>query len=297
MLGQMLDDGLQNVAPALGMLRARSERQAMDWALVLASQGILATVLPPTDEQAGWQLSTEREETSRARAAVVQYRRENQGFAWRQPAPLAGLMLHRGALVWAAALLILHLTVRQQALAWLDSEAVRRGEAWRVFTAVWLHADMAHLGANLSLGTVLMALTMARYGAGFALLGTWLAGASGNLLGLTLRPGPYTGLGASGMVMGALGMLASQAVPLWRAGRRGARAAFSALAGGAALFFLTGLDPDADLLAHAGGFVAGLLAGAVCAMAPPDKTTPLNKWALAAFTAGVIVAWRPALRG
>jgi len=51
---------------------------------------------------------------------------------------------------------------------------------------------------------------MARFGPGQALLAALLAGAVGNAAGLALRTEHYIGLGASGMVMGGLGLLTAQ---------------------------------------------------------------------------------------
>ena len=52
------------------------------------------------------------------------------------------------------------------------------------------------------LGVVFLGLAMARFGAVTA-LAAFLSGTLANLTAMMLRPEPYVGLGASGMVMGA----------------------------------------------------------------------------------------------
>ena len=92
----------------------------------------------------------------------------------------------------------------------MDSVAVSHGQWWRLFTAVFLHADLAHLAMNASLGLLLLGLTMGRFGTGVGLLAAYLAGAGGNVATWLIFP-EHRSLGASGMVMGCLGLLAAQA--------------------------------------------------------------------------------------
>jgi len=137
---------------------------------------------------------------------------------------------------------------------------------------VSLHADVAHLAANASTGLVVFGLAMARFGPGWTMLGGFLAGAFGNLVGAWLHARPYHGLGASGMVMGGLGMLAVQSVFLLRESPKAYKQFLSSLLAGFLLFVLVGLNPASDVLAHAGGFVAGLAFGLVLALLPARWT-------------------------
>src|SRR5258706_9926496 len=100
----------------------------------------------------------------------------------------------------------------------MDGGAVGAGEWWRLFRAPMLHADLPHLAANVVIGLVFLGLTMAIYGPGLALLAALLAGAGGNMTGLILYDRTYLGLGASGMVMGTLGLLAVHTLAHLRAG-------------------------------------------------------------------------------
>src|SRR6185295_492432 len=87
---------------------------------------------------------------------------------------------------------------------------------WRLFTAQLLHADLLHFATNAVFGFLLLGLAMGRYGNGVALLATFLAGAGGNIVSWLVYGASFRGLGASGMVMGALGLLAAQSVALYK---------------------------------------------------------------------------------
>jgi membrane associated rhomboid family serine protease len=183
------------------------------------------------------------------------------------------------SLAWAALLVFFHwATYARPALrdaGVMASNAVHGGEWWRVFTAITLHADVAHLAENLSIGIVLFGLAMGRYGTGTGLLASYLAGVCGNLVSLWFSAKPFQGLGASGMVMGALGLLAAQTVP---SSGRAVIPMTRKLAGvGAALllFILYGLSPGTDTAAHFGGLVAGLILGIILVRMPHKYCTSL----------------------
>jgi membrane associated rhomboid family serine protease len=172
----------------------------------------------------------------------------------------------------------------------MDNAAVRAGEWWRIFTAMLLHADVGHLMSNLSLGMVLLGLAMGRYGSGLGLLAAWLAGAAGNLAGLFVYPDSHLGLGASGMVMGALGLIAAQSVALLRHGPIGRKYVIRGILAGVMLFALFGLSPGTDIVAHFGGFVAGLVLGGVLMSLPATWQNPKTDAAAAVIFAGLLVA-------
>src|SRR6185503_14713839 len=128
---------------------------------------------------------------------------------------------------------------------------------WRLFTAVLLHGDLSHLMANITFGLLVLGLAMGRYGAGCALLAAYFAGAVGNLPRVLLHL-EIPSLGASGMVMGGLGMLAVQSLSLRHSNPSAGRHIVGGILGGGMLFVLVGLDPHSDVMAHFGGFVCGL---------------------------------------
>src|SRR5205823_7032698 len=95
-----------------------------------------------------------------------------------------------------------------------DPVLVQNGSWWRLFTATMLHSDLAHLMANLAIGFPVLGLAMGRYGPACGLLAAYLAGVGGNVAGLFFHAHLATGLGASGMVMGGLGLLTMQSLSL-----------------------------------------------------------------------------------
>jgi membrane associated rhomboid family serine protease len=70
------------------------------------------------------------------------------------------------------------------------------------------------------------------------------------------------------VVMGCIGLLAI--LPRWQApSARGLwRGILSGVSGAVLLFMLLGLDPSSDVLAHTGGFLAGLLLAVVLRLFP-----------------------------
>lgn len=258
----------------LAAIPTRSERQAMEWSLVLVSQGIEATI-DRNPEENTWCLLVDGPDHPRALQALSQYRAENAGRAWVKPLPWTGLLLDWRSI---APLLFLVLVFAVEATGhrdlspagMMDNRAVHAGQWWRLFTAVLLHHDLVHLMANVSTGLLLLGLAMGAYGPGVGLLASFLAGAGGNVAGLLLYPERHTGLGASGMIMGALGLLAAEWISLLRHGLTPRQLALRGVLSGCLLLVLVGFspEPNVDVIAHVGGFVSGLALGAACALCP-----------------------------
>ncbi len=261
-----------------GVISAHSERQAMDWSLVLASQDIPTAIERSAENR--WALIVNPADRDRALEAIHQFRLENRGWVWRQQLPWSGLTFHWGGLFWCLLLVAIYrisvIDFPGIQSAWVfSSEEVRAGEWWRLFTAVLLHGDLAHLFFNVTTGFVLFGLAMARFGPGCALLASYLAGVAGYLAGLEIYRGPYHGLGASGMVMGALGLITMQTLPRWRRGRAGFRYFARGALAGILLFVLLGTSPKSDVVAHVGGFVAGGVIGGLLLLLP-DRVLQSN---------------------
>lgn len=238
----------------------------MDWSLVLVSQEI-ETAIDESPENGGWGLLIPAKDAEKAFKALRQYRQENREWPWRRPLPWPETHFDWMSVAWAVLLIFFHWAGDFRPglydAGMMASKAVHVGEWWRVFTAITLHADLAHLAGNLSIGIVLLGLAMGRYGTGTGLLAAYLAGVGSNLASLWTSAKPFQGLGASGMVMGALGLLASQSL---QASARGENSTNRKIAGvGAAilLFILYGFSPGSDVMAHFGGFVAGFGLGVI----------------------------------
>ena len=152
----------------------------------------------------------------------------------------------------------------------MDTKAVLAGEWWRLCTAVMLHKDFSHLVSNVTFGIVLLGLAMGAFGAGPALLAAFLAGVGGNIAGLVIYSEIHRSLGASGMVMGALGLLTAHSLWHFRSTVTTKQLAGRGLLGGILLLVLLGLNPDSDVIAHVGGFVAGVMLGSILSWLPPE---------------------------
>lgn len=288
-----MEDGTARIA-------ARSRQEALDWGLVLASQGIEATLEGPT-EAASWGLTVSAQDYRRAVRAIRQYRLENRGWPWPWPVIGQAYPFDASSLVWVLLVVLFF---------WLDGRAglhsaggmvsglVSQGQWWRLFTAVWLHGNVGHLAANATLGFALLGLVMGRYGAGVGTLAAYLAGVAGNVASWWVALGPRSSLGASGMVMACVGLLAAQSIPFRRP--RPAlppRLLLGGLLAGLMLFLLLGLGPGTDVAAHAGGFLAGLLLGVGLVLAPRLADPGFaNLLCGLVFGALVIIPWWEALR-
>ena len=77
--------------PMSAAIPVRTERQAMDWSLVLVSQGIEAII--ERDPEANlWRLVIDAPDYPRALQAIRLYRAENRHQMWRQQLPWTGLV-------------------------------------------------------------------------------------------------------------------------------------------------------------------------------------------------------------
>jgi rhomboid protease GluP len=284
--------------PPLARISARSRQQAMDWSLVLASQGI-EPVIEHTEE-AGWALVVAMHDYETSLAAIRQYRLENRRWPWRSPAFKSGFVFDWGSAAWVVLTVVFFwlsdTRANLRATGIMDGAAVAHGEWWRLFTATLLHADLGHLATNAVFGFVLIGLAMGHCGTGVGLFAAYLAGAGGNVASWLVHGEAHLGLGASGVVMGALGLLAVQSLPLLKGNPNAAKLAIGGIVGGVMLFVLLGLNPGTDVIAHLGGFVAGLLLGSLLALAPNlAQQTFANLVAGFLFTGLVIVTWVLAL--
>jgi rhomboid protease GluP len=292
---------VQPVDAGTAGIPVRSQRQAMDWGLVLLSQGIQSVVHHESDT-GDWALLVEPNELARSLQILRQYHIENRHWPWQQQLRWHAVQFDWASLVWALVLAIFYWVSTASAgftaAGIMDGRALHTGQWWRLFTAIMLHADLGHLLTNLSVGVVLLGLAMGRYGTGVGLLTCYLAGAAGNLLSLLFHGPGFLGLGASGMMMGALGMIAAQSFMWRKVGRGHLKEAIAGVAAGFMLFVLFGLSPGSDIAAHLGGFLSGVVLGAILAVAPPKQLhrAKFNLPAGLILTGMVIVTWRMALR-
>lgn len=279
----------------MSIIPVRSKRQAMDWSLVLASQEIPTVIERFEDDR--WGLMVERQDLARALQTLRQYRIENRRWRWQQPLPVAGAPFHWGGCFWCLWLILIYRVSMIDApeliqFGRMDSQAVGEGQWWRLFTAVFLHADLGHLLANVTTGALLFGLAMASYGPGMGLLISYLSGAVGNVFGLALYARAYWGLGASGMVMGALGLITVHTIASWRqSGFASLRPIIRALFAGTLLFVILGMNRSSDVLAHLGGFVGGMAIGSIIMFLPKKPVIARKVDSICGIVLAILVFW------
>ncbi len=281
------------------LISARNRRQAMDWSLVLASQGI-AHALHHADDT-GWGLAVAPQDHPAALHQIQLYRRENRNWRWRQPVFPPGLFFDWTSLIWVLLIVIFHLLSLQRpdlkSVGHMSHAVFSQGEVWRLGTAIWLHADLAHLVMNALFGWLFLGLILGRYGQGVGLLAVTLAGIGGNLVTGWFHGPAFHGLGASGVVMGALGLLSFPTLILPKQSKFIiGKVLLGGLVAGGWIFLLIAVNPETDVLAHLGGFVSGWLLGLFLAPVARFTRRPhVNLIAGGLFVMLVIVPWWLAL--
>jgi membrane associated rhomboid family serine protease len=147
---------------------------------------------------------------------------------------------------------------------------VAGGEWWRAVTALTLHRDLAHWGANFATAGVFAWFLAGRLGGGLAWAAIVASGVIGNGINAAFYgEAGHASIGASTAVFGSIGaLIAVQWGARWARGRRSKRWEWIVPlgAGLAFLAFLGAGDPEnpwdrTDRLAHLWGFAAGLLVG------------------------------------
>jgi membrane associated rhomboid family serine protease len=272
----------------------------MDWSLVLTSQGIAHRL--HQEAATGWTLAVAVSDYGHALDQIRQYRFENRHWRWRKPLFQPDFYFDWSCLAWVALNIFFYWLSESRAnlrtTGMVDGTALDHGEWWRVFTATWLHADISHLAMNMVFGFLFLGLVMGRYGPGLGLLAASLAGAGGNLLAWLADTGSHHSLGASGVVTGALGLLSIPSMALWRWRNAHTFRLFSVgILAGLLMFVFLGLSPDTDVVAHLGGFIAGLLLGALLNTMPLVARQPgINLAAGILFATLVILPWWRCLR-
>lgn len=290
--------------PMSAAIPVRTERQAMDWSLVLVSQGIETTI--ERDAEANvWRLVVDAPDYQRALRTIRQYKIENRHPVWRQQLPWTGMVFDWRCLLPLVIFVFLYAVEATgrgslSNAGMMNNQHVHAGQWWRLFTAITLHGDLAHLAANVTTGFLLIGLAMGAYGPGMGLLASFLAGAGGNLAGLLFYSEPHRSLGASGMVMGALGLLAAQWLALLRHGLSPRQLVVRGVLSGCLLLVLLGFSPErnVDVLAHVAGFGTGLTLGAALAFCPRNVLDQgwVDRTALAVVTGLAGASWWLALR-
>lgn len=179
----------------------------------------------------------------------------------------------------------------------LDSTRFLDGEVWRAVTSLTLHADGEHLLGNLvSIGLFGWAACRI-FGAGAGWLLILLSGIIGNSWSAAVYGPGHISVGASTACFGALGLLCGsrmrQAVHeegwTWSIWNR----VWLPAAAGLGLLALLGTGMRSDLLAHALGFLSGLILGWPSAFLGLRQRPILLRMALQVLALSVVMlSWR-----
>ncbi|HEX4051363.1 MAG TPA: rhomboid family intramembrane serine protease [Steroidobacteraceae bacterium] len=228
-------------------------------------------------------LAVDLADAARAREHLALYERERRPPPPPPPLPASQPHAWIGSVVYAVALVFIGLAVsnglwRADAFdaGTLDSARVHSGQWWRAWTALTLHVNGQHLGANLLVGCLFGYLAGRQQGPGHAWFLILIGAAASNLIESLLTPGTYRAVGASTAVFTALGLLCAYT---WGTGARWSRRwalQWAPLVTGAVLLAWFGSgDSDSpgqvDVVAHALGFGCGLLLGVATSPAQVRK--------------------------
>lgn len=285
-----------NTEPAPSVrIPAMTRRQAMDWSLVLISQSISSK--PQVDPEGRHWLEVAEDEGARAEEILRLYREENRRWRWQRRIPTTPFVFHWGSLLWVALIVVLHLVAEPRtflhAAGVMRAEDVLKGDWWRPITAVTLHGDDAHLVSNAMFGFLFLGIAMGYWGVGLALLASLLAGVVGNFAGWIFYPATQSVVGASGMVMGAIGLLAVIPAPVSSLRRLTLQMLLRTITPAVFLFVMMGFAPGSDWIGHASGFIAGVIFGLVLfpLRRRPKLRERLSKPALLVAVLIFAVAW------
>ncbi len=248
--------------------RSGIKKDCLKHALVLEATGIGYEVCETAGE---FTLVVAAPDAARARAELDAYARENRDW----PTGAATFPQRGGG--WGgvfgyAAVLLLVAIFQHQDMFTLDwfgagkthAGLIRHGQWWRTVTALTLHADLAHLVANIVIGGLIGLFAGQLLGSGLAWFSILIAGAAGNLLNAWIRQPGHTSVGASTAVFAALGILAAYVWKRRRHMQASRLARWSPLVGGTVLLVYLGTGGvRTDVAAHVTGFLSGLLLGAL----------------------------------
>jgi rhomboid protease GluP len=131
---------------------------------------------------------------------------------------------------------------------------VVQGEVWRLFTAMFIHADIVHLFGNMFFLFIFGLRAEEMFDMKEYMLIYFLSGLAGGFLTLMLWPLDTLSVGASGAIFGMVG------ATIIYARRSIGQSIITALLYAFFLFFLN-LGGNVNYLAHLGGLVVGLLIG------------------------------------
>lgn len=253
-------------------------RNGFEHGLVVLSMGLPYWLLP---SESGYRLMVEAPSLTFIRTQLDSFDRESLNWPPAAPVPYAAnaRVEWKAPLFWALVLVAVFILQNSHPNVWetrgaLDAQALfDRGEAWRVFTALFLHADISHLSSNLVFGMIVFSAVAT----GFGRIRSWFllftAACCGNLAvaGINYSE-PYRSLGASTAVFAGLGLLTGRAIAAVRLTTHPHRLRailIPFMSGLSLLAFLGSGGLRTDIAAHAMGFASGLAVGFLASLGKP----------------------------
>jgi rhomboid protease GluP len=289
-------------AASIEVFRSTRRADCDERALMLVAIGIAGTIYY---DGLQYVLEVDTAEAERAITQLGQYEQERRPPPPPPPPPPIYPHAWVGCLVYVITLVAIGLMVSNGVwrldafeVGALDGGRVQGGQWWRAWTALTLHVDAGHLAANLGAGIWFGYLAAGELGSGSswflivngAALANWVEG--------ELGPATHRSVGASTAVFTALGMLAAHS---WRTRfylpQRWALRWAPLVAGVILLGWLGSGGEETDLIAHAMGFIVGVLIGAVAALPAIERAVRRVPQWLAGLgaLASIALAWTCAL--
>ena len=134
-----------------------------------------------------------------------------------------------------------------------NSAILNNGEWWRLFSAMWLHANPLHIADNM-IGLLIFGITLESFAKKWQYLVIYLvSGLLGNVASLFLLGPGISSLGASGAIFGVL----AAAYIICPFNKRGLAVAFFFVV----YYILASMAPGVDTWAHLFGAVGGIIFG------------------------------------
>lgn len=248
--------------------RSRVRQECLTRALVLEAVGIRYAMHQAPE---GYTLVVASADAVHARAELDAYDKETRDVTIAPSTMTDRADGWVGVLGYLAVLVMVTMLQRQGTfnLDWItagkaDAELIRHGQWWRTVTALSLHADLAHLAANLVFGGLFGLFAGQMLGSGLAWAGILIAGATGNLLNAWMRQAGHTSIGASTAVFAALGIVVAYRLRHWQRDRASKLLRWAPLIVGVVLLAYLGTGGvRTDVAAHVTGFISGVLLGAL----------------------------------
>jgi|GEM_PF-6354382 membrane associated rhomboid family serine protease len=263
------------------LISTRSRIRASELELLLKSQGIDVVVrsIPGDNGSPHFALSVPEASLEQARQVIAEVRQEASAAPRKRPLSrqtsakiwpwLYGLIV-TNIVIWLYVEMNGGSEVRKNLVRFGASyaPAIKNGQWWRTFSAMFLHIGARHLLGNMVTLGVFGALSLPIWGP-FRFFALYLfSGLAGNWLSFFLAPHPSAKAGASGAILGLLGSMAGARIHGIKMGNSRFKTWHVIAALIAFYGFMLG-DGNVDHLAHLGGLLGGLVLALVLAPGLP----------------------------